>query len=182
MNPPPRVGLPRGWPTTPSCVISLLIPPWSLIYCRFPYITDPRLQVKSVYYRCDNVETIIQLQWKADLFMLPTHQHIRVTWNNNEDDDNNNNNNHCLILKKDIGCSCCKVHIHCTPDRNRGDRTVSLHIASTHIPRLFVGCGSKTGDVSREYVSRDRFSHKANNKIWMFHKIRFDEGKNIFIL
>jgi len=106
--------------------------------------------------------------------MLLTHQHIRVTWNNN---NNNNNNNQCLIFKKDMGCSRCKVHIHCTSDSNRGDKTVSLHIASTHIPRRFVGCGSKTGDISREYVRRDRFSQKVNNKIGVFHKIRFDQGK-----
>ena len=104
-----------------------------------------------------------------------THQHIRVTWNDN-------NNNQRLIFKKDIGCSCCKVHIHCTSDRKRGDKTVSPHIASTHIPRRFIGCGSKTGEVSRESVSRDRFSHKTNNKIGMFHKIRFDKEKNVFIL
>lgn len=163
MNPPPvlasHVAGRHPLRVLRVCVISLLIPPW--FTASFPYITDPRLQVTSVYYWCDNVETIIHLQWRPHLCLLLTHQHVRVP---------NNNNNKTKTTKQhqqqqqDIGCSCCKVglHTYCTVTGVTRRFHFTLPVQSgTDISSLGV---SESGNGEYD-ISRDIFSHKSSAKM-----------------
>jgi len=101
--------------------------------------------------------------------MLLTHQHIRVTWNNN-------NNNQYLIFKKRHWLFLLQgTHTLYFWQREGRQNSFTSHCQYAHPPTF-------RWLWFQDRRSRDRFSHKANNKIGMFHKIRFDEGKNAFIL